>query len=746
MQQGDRLGDLTIVDLLAPGLARGTNADGGWLVRAGEPKAVERAFAVAELLDLPTRLAEDGSWFAMRDGGEPLEGLFDERNVGRVRTVFRHLAEQVARVHEAGLLFGTMQPAAVRVSGTAVRIVPAVEVDPMWSAPEGRSRAGDWYAFGLLLWGVLMRGEPFGKHGQDNAPDPRDRFADAPGDLCALAMDLVLLEPSERGAAADVREVLAQAAMEALPTETWLSAALDRGGVEVRTTPIATALRDLNADEVVGLQENPRRLLRIVRHAEALSAVDRARATTLLTDPDVLEPGALERAGALLAIALSTSGVRVLWVVVSDATRWDVLHAVIRGDAAPLVLLEGDVSPAFLERCSAEGVPGVFGPTVDELAFVSREDPALVAGLAELGVTAAGPPWGRWIERWEHWRTPATIDAATSDGSVNREIHRLSSPLVWTETARLRSAGAQLRRRCVAAGDVDGAWSAAQLLAWSGSPEPAVAPRSDRARGWQRLARAIRYRQEGHPARVEGVLAGELPLQVGPDEDAMGTLLLAEALFQRARWHRARRLLRQLRVDARLQGVEEWDAAAVALLVRMGHSPGALEGVEDGGWVGRLQLRAWIDVHLQAGRVGQAAEVAHERMKRLERWPEGHPAVGRDARLLYARLRGLAGGAVVVPTGHPASPAWKEVVRAGEERRAGNLVGVQEALREASHRFDGSNRTLEALASARVRGLFLGGVRGGTLVEQADKALGGAGVDRIPRVMRSLLPELILPV
>jgi hypothetical protein len=672
-----------------------------------------------------------------------LTSLFAPVDPQRVRAVFRSLATWFVAEHGKGRIVGALPPDRIQLDGDHVEVVSGPD-DPAWAAPEGTGEtAADWYVFGLLLHRVLSRGEGFPGIRTRNAPDPRDRYADAPDDLSALAMDLLLVDPEERCGVEDVVDVLHPAPARAEPRADWLEAALLRGGVVWARSDAAAALESLPPEEVLRFDVEGERLARVVRRADALTSVDRALASTLSKAPAALDGGAFQRAANLLARALVYGGIRVVVLPVSGSHADERLLALARAEPAPLWLVDGDLEPDVLRRLGAEEVPGIPPTDVATLPFAEHATERPVDELALLGVTAATTPWARMIRTWEGLRTPGRLQPRAADPSVDRAVFAASLLLVWDDFPRLAAAEAQLRRRAVTTGDVDGAWSAFVLGAWFATDEPSVVPQSDRGRAWQRLGRALRHALAGRRARVEQLLEGQLPLQAGIEEDAMATLLLAEASIGRARWDRARRLLGQLRVDARRHGREAWDQAAVGLLGRIGRVE--RPEVTGSGWLDLIWRRTDRTIALREGRLDDARRLAVHQREVVSRWPLVLGGCGAADRMWASRLAARrTARSSPLAAGHPAAPAWKALERAVVGRRAGDANAVADALEEAASRFEGANHVLEALACTRVRGLYLGGVRGGTLVEQADRALASLGVTGVPRVVRGLLPELML--
>lgn len=756
MQPGDRIGGLRVEAVVAPTLFRARGRAGPLLVRLGRPDHLPRARRVVSILnglEDPVTLEHEG-WVGLLVADHDQVGLdtlvrpFDRV---RVRRVFRELALRLQRVHEAGELLGGLDPAGVRIrgsvaesstassrrerprtsgrdpsrvpavdeSGSSLVVLPLLHDHPAWQAPEGTaSPSSDWYVFGHLLYYVLT-GESFPAHGTGNAPDPRDLRAAVPGDLASLAMDLLLVDPAERCDEGEVFDVLAPLLPEEeQPDLPWLEEALARGGVVVQEDLAVEVLRRQLGSEVVDLDARPE-LLRVVAGADALTPVQRALVSSVLTHPEVHEPSSIERAGGLLGLALVTAGTLACHASVLDPV---LLLGLSRAELAPLVIVQHRVEP--------EGAVSGAGDATDRLGE-----------LLALGAPVTGGWLGRLRTRWERlgWLGSA------GDRALDREVVSVAQPLLWSDLERTELLAAWLERRAAARHDGPGLHAAAMLGEWFVDHRRPEGVSGAQGVAWQRLARAIRHRRAGRTRRVEAELSGELPLaEAGPWENGLARVLLADALIERGGHGRARQVLSHVREDAVRYGLEPIDRAARYLLVRTGEV-GALppEELERGllGWWG---ARARSEAALWHGDpVGASVWSARaEEVLRSGPMGAGHPLL-LEAAWWDRRVRCVQG---TEASGHPLAPCWNALERAVVARVNGDVESLHAALEEAGHRAGGAGRELLAAACARVRGLHLGGVRGGTLVEAADQVFDRAGTVSVPRMIRMLLPELAFPL
>lgn len=738
MLTGGRIGAYRVEAVLAPTLVRARGRSGPVLVRLGRRDRLGEALTVCD------RLGQSASSVELEDGrvglvlpDEDRQGLlelatpFDEV---RIRRVFRQLARRIGRLHEQGLLLGGLDPEGLRV-GADLQLVPLLREHRAWQAPEGsRTREADWYVFGHLLY-VALTGETFEEHGRGNGPDPRDRRAAAPDDLASLAMDLLLLDASERCDGAEVLEALE--AGEDDPTadeDLWLEEALRRGGVVFRDPPEGVeALRAGLGEALVSLDDLDALLPRIDA-AEALTPAQRGLVVAVLRQPAAQMNSTVERAGALLGLALTSAGVRLCWTA---QVVPGLVVGLARSDVAPVVVVDGP-SPALQQVLAAEGA--AVGPPLQlepRAADGCPTDPTVLAAL--------GAPVGTsWLRAgWE--RLP--LFGAPGDQVLDRQVLRVGLGALWVDPGRAAVLGAWLQRRAGRRGDGPGLAGASLLLEWFQDEPVERGTERDLGVAWRRLGRALRHRRHGRMPQIEVELAGALPLpEAGDAENALGRLLVAEALIQRGRLRRAGRLLRQVRVDAVRWDLPHVDLAARSLAVRCGRVD-ALEPSDPspdgllGGWVARARSEA----ALWHGRLDLAVEQAERAEGLATRWPRRtEDPIGVEAATWTRRCRMARGEEPPGSVGsHPLAPCWTALETAVEARRRGDAQALDRCLAEASHRAEGAGADLLALATSRVRGLHLGGVRGGTLVESADQRLERAGVPSIPRMLRLLVPELV---
>ncbi|MCA9566302.1 MAG: hypothetical protein KC656_00595 [Myxococcales bacterium] len=739
--------------MLAPTLYRARGADGPVLVRLGRP---DRVYAAAELvrvagggIDASTFEVDGRAALVVPDDGSPgLDALVHAFDEGRVRWVFRELARRIVALHEAGHLLRALDPAGVR-PGPRLLVVPLLHDAEAWHAPEGpEGPASDWYVFGHLLYRVLTGGQT--PDPTRNAPDPRDVRASAPDDLCSLAMDLLLLEPGERCEADEVLEVLAPRVATSGVPQPWLEEALVRGGVVFRALDAELALQERLPGACLCLDGDPSALVSRVDTAEALTHAQRALVATLLTRAEVLERAAHERACGLLALALVTTGVQAVW---TSEAHHPLVHGLLRTEGGPLVLVCDDAPDGDLARLlAAEGIAGVPEGSPDELPWLEPRrdiDPAALRGeLTTLGAPTTTGLAGR-IASWWDVRCTGDLGPRTGDVALDRQVFRTAVDLLWTDFPLAARSAAWLERRAVARGDLEGAHAARVIADWFTDPVARKGVTDDAGVAWQRLGRAIRHRRDGRVARVEQTLAAELPLSgAGPSENALARLLYADSLIERGRVRLARGLLRQVRVDARLQGLPHVDLAARCLLARTGDAVPTEAPAAPGGLLGWWVARARAERALADGRRTEALGHARIAAATFASWPFGsrHP-LAMEASHQVDRIATSCG---VLPRdpprGHALSPAWSALAVAVGARRTGDVAAFHQALEEAGHRFEGVSRELLAASCNRVRGLFLGGVRGGALVEKADEVFRAAGVRSPPRMTRVLLPELAFPL
>lgn len=148
-------------------------------------------------------------------------------NVARLRAAIGQLARAVEVLHSRGLLhldikpsnvlvgpagrvvlldFGLVRPTSSDMSGTRLSLGTPAYMAPEQAAGAQVGPAADWYAVGAVLYRALTGMLPFVGAAADvmiakqlYAPvNPRVSSPQLPEDLCALAMDLLSLDPDER--------------------------------------------------------------------------------------------------------------------------------------------------------------------------------------------------------------------------------------------------------------------------------------------------------------------------------------------------------------------------------------------------------------------------------------------------------------------------------------------------------------------------------------------------------------------
>jgi serine/threonine protein kinase/predicted ATPase len=183
---------------------------------------------------------------------------------GRVRDVFRQLAEGVSALHDAGILHRDLKPSNVLVTAAGRVVIldfglvanltdaePEAETPPSspssarqvyqsteralvgtvaFMSPEQAARqaltpASDWYAVGVMLFQVLTGRLPFEASGAEildlkqrvDAPAPSQVATDIPPDLDQLVVALTRRDPALRPAAPEILEALGRPADAAPP-------------------------------------------------------------------------------------------------------------------------------------------------------------------------------------------------------------------------------------------------------------------------------------------------------------------------------------------------------------------------------------------------------------------------------------------------------------------------------------------------------------------------------------------------
>ena len=160
----------------------------------------------------------------------------------RLRTAARQLAEGIAELHRAGKLHRDLKPSNVLVTpeGRVVildfGLIAEMSIEgsttgnplagtPAYMAPEQAegqpaAEAGDWYAFGVMLFEALTGRRPFdgtaaeviAQKRQLEAPSPSSLATGIPADLEALCVDLLQREAGKRPAGPEVLRRLGAAA------------------------------------------------------------------------------------------------------------------------------------------------------------------------------------------------------------------------------------------------------------------------------------------------------------------------------------------------------------------------------------------------------------------------------------------------------------------------------------------------------------------------------------------------------
>lgn len=722
---------------MAPTLVRARGPGGARLVRFGRQEEARRVARVLDVLGCPAEIVSHDERVALVRAdveGHGLAALFPRYDDVRVRAVFFSLLQVLERLWAAGHFLVALDPAGIRL-GVTVGWAPPIHTDARWRAPEARaSQAGDLYVLGHLLYLVLTGGVAFAGHGRENAPDPRDVRADAPDDLSALALDLLLLEPSERASAEEAYDVLAGATSDPYPEVVAWDDRLARGGLVVDP---GLAARDLELRfDGRGAAIGPP----LAQRVEAFGFVapgQRAEMSALLRST-VRDPATVERLGRRLAAYAASAGIDVVWC--TGEGDLDIVRALVRAPRAPLVVLLFDPPAEWLAARQAEHVEGVPPGDVQALPFVGGEGilatgdaRATLEELRVLGAPTATGFSGRMQVAWKRV-VSGILPRGRRDVARHRQLYRGGLRLLWVDAERAWHVALHLRASAVRSKDAAGQAESGVITGWFGESVNAdAAPRTP-------LVRAVRHWREERPSRVEQVLGEALPLHGGSGvERVVGTLLLADAWIERGELREALRALRSLRVDARQHGWALVDQVARCLLVRTGH----LEDVRDVEPVGTglhalFACRGRADAAFASGDIDAGVQWLQRGSRLVQAWP-GAPA--DEAGIRWARLAGKAPGG-----GGPAGAGWDALASVACARVAEDIPRVHTALEAAENRLTGASRPLLAMAVARFRGLMTGGARGGARVEGADKFFQAAGVPDIPRFQRVLVPELAFGV
>ncbi len=185
-----------------------------------------------------------GEWFFTMDlvrGGTLLHQLGPRPNLARLRNVFSQLANGIHAIHMTGKLHRDIKPNNVLLSpddrvvildfglvsdeekgGVGQTLVEdGVSGTPAYMAPEltmglGASKAGDWYAYGVMLFEALVGHLPFEGTVREvltfkalyDPPSLASLLEDVPDELDTLCMKLMSRDPAARPGFEEIMAVL----------------------------------------------------------------------------------------------------------------------------------------------------------------------------------------------------------------------------------------------------------------------------------------------------------------------------------------------------------------------------------------------------------------------------------------------------------------------------------------------------------------------------------------------------------